>query len=288
MQIECGNYSGFCTGVKYAVEKAEEALKSGETIYCLGEMVHNERVIQNLENKGMITVYDIEEIPNHTKVIFRAHGEPKEVYQRAEEKNLKVIDLTCGKIRVIRKKIEVEKNNSFIIIIGKKEHPETIGTLSFAGKNSFVIETEEDILEAYEKMQSTGFKRVYIVSQTTFSSSQFDELVRKIREKLKAIDSQIIVDKTICDATEKRQKEAEEIAKRVNKMVVIGGKHSSNTKELFQIAKKHCTDSIMVQSTEDLGDISFEKEDKIGIVAGASTPKELIDEIKSYIERNVS
>lgn len=286
MEIEYGKLSGFCAGVDYTVNKALDTLKNNKNkVYCLGQIVHNERVIKDLESKGMITVDDIHSIPNNSKVIFRAHGESKNIYKIAEDKNLEVIDLTCGKIRIIRKKIEKEKDDSFIIIIGKKNHPETIGTLSFSGDNSAIIEEENDINEVYDKFKKTSLKKIYIVSQTTYSSHEFDLLVEKIKE-LFDNNIEIKVDKTICDATEKRQKEVYEISKRVDKMIIIGGKNSSNTKELAKIAKQNCENSYLIQTVDDLNDILFSSNDKIGVVAGASTPKSSIDEVINYLKKS--
>lgn len=282
MEIICGKFGGFCFGVNYTVNKALETLNdNAEKIYCLGQIVHNERVIGDLENKGMMTVRNIDDVPSNAKLIIRAHGEPKEVIYKAKSKNIQIIDLTCGKIKAIIHKIEKAKDNSFIIIIGKKNHPETIGTLSYAGENSVILESMEDIVKAYEQMQRTNLHSVYIVSQTTFSSLKFDELVEEIKNTFGSVD--IVIDKTICDATEKRQKEAYEIAKQVDKMIIIGGKNSSNTKELAMIASENCNASFLIQTVEDLKNIAFSTDDKVGIVAGASTPQNSIDEVIQYL-----
>lgn len=284
MEVICGKLSGFCYGVNYTVNKAVEILeKNKDKIYCLGEMIHNEIVIKDLEDKGMITVCSIDEIPNNSKVIFRAHGEAKEIYDKAKNKNLEIIDLTCGKIRIIRKKIEKEKDKSFILIIGKKNHPEIIGNLSYAGENSNLIEDVNDVSSAYKQYKKTNMNRVYVVAQTTFSSSKFDELVKMLESTF--IDANLIIDKTICDATEKRQKETIELSKAVDKMIIIGGKHSSNTKELVMIAEKNCSESFLIQTVEDLKIISFSIKDKIGVISGASTSQEAINEVVEYLKK---
>ena len=140
MEIIVGKNSGFCNGVNYTVNKTKEVLMNNDNVYCLGEIVHNEEVVNELERLGMITVNDINEVPNNSKVILRAHGEPLSTYEIAKNKNLEVIDLTCGKIRIIHKDIE-KHNNSFIIIIAKHNHPETIGTKGHT-KYSFVLDVE--------------------------------------------------------------------------------------------------------------------------------------------------
>ena len=280
MNIIIGKTSGFCNGVENTVKRAEDAL-SKEKVYCLGEIVHNERVINDLENKGMITISNIDESPNNSKVIIRAHGELKETYDKAKEKNIEIIDLTCGKIKAIRVKISKKVGNHYIIIIGKKNHPESLGVLSFSGNNSNIIEDKEDVKEVITNFNKTNLDKIYIVSQTTFNSDKFDELVNLIKE---STNKEIEVDKTICDATSKRQNETRELSKTVDTMIIVGGKKSSNTKELEIIAKEHCDNVILIQDKEDLKDNNIVGEN-IGIMAGASTPTIVVEEIINEIEK---
>lgn len=281
MEIIIGNYSGFCNGVKYTVEEANKALDTNQTIYCLGEIVHNERVIKDLEEKGMMTISNIEEAPNNSKVIIRAHGELKPTYEKAEQKGIELLDLTCGKIKAIRIKIKNKVEDHFIIIIGKKNHPETLGVQSFSGDNSFILEDEEDIEECKEKYRQSSMKNIYIVSQTTFNSNKFDKLVQDIKN---VFEGQIIVDKTICNATSNRQDETKELSKKVDYMIIVGGKKSSNTKELEVISKENCKNVYLVQEVEDLKDIEIKKDSTIGIMAGASTPEVVVDEIVQFLK----
>ncbi len=282
MKITIGKTAGFCPGVRNAVEKAKEALKIEDKIYCLGEIVHNKQVIQTLEKNGMITVENIDEIPNNSKVIFRSHGESKIRYDIANEKNLEIIDLTCGNVKSVHLKVEREKKNSFIIIIGKKNHPEIVGTQGYAGDNSYVIENEDDILDAYIEYEKTNLGRVYVVSQTTFSSIKFDELVGEIETNF--IEADIIVDKTICNATETKQKDTREIAKKADVMIVIGGRNSANTKELIKIAKEECKNVYGIETAKELENEKFSNVSEVAITAGASTPLELIEDVKSFLE----
>ncbi len=282
MKITIGKTAGFCPGVGNAIQKAKEALKSEEKLYCLGEIVHNEQVIKSLEKNGMITIDEINDIPNNSKVMFRSHGEPKVKYDIANEKNLQVIDLTCGNVKSVHMKVEREKKNAFIIIVGKKNHAEIIGTQGFAGDNSYVIETEDDILDAYMEYEKTSLGKVYVVAQTTFSSIKFDELVKEIETNF--IEADIIVDKTICNATETRQKETRELASKSDVMIIIGGKKSANTKELEKIAKEECENVYSIETVKEIESIEFSKFSNIGIMAGASTPKEIIEEVKEFVD----
>ena len=281
MEIVVGKLAGFCNGVKNAVNVAEKQIEKGK-VYCLGEIVHNKQVIEDLEIKGMVTVSSIEEVPDGECVIFRAHGEGREVYDKAKQKNLTIIDATCGKVRLIHNKVDKEKNNSFIIIIGKRTHPETIGTKKKKKKNSFIIETEDDILDAYKEYEKTNLGQVYVVCQTTISTKLFERIKEEIENNF--VEADVIIDNTICDATELRQKEVSQMSKACNKMIIIGGKNSSNTKELVNIAKVNCKIVYGIETVEEIKTENFDKDDKIGIMAGASTPEKSIKEVKEYLE----
>lgn len=286
MEIIIGKLSGFCPGVLNAVNMATEILEKNnnqKNIYCLGEIVHNRQVVEHLEKKGMITVKNIEDIPNKSTVIFRAHGESEKIYEIAKNKELEIVDLTCWKVKTIHSLVKKHKDKEFIIIIGKKEHPEVIGTKGFSGPNSFIIESEEDILDAYIEYEKTNLPRVYVVSQTTISSNYFDKLSKSIEENF--AETEVIIEKTVCSATEKRQEEADKISKIVNSMIIIGGKNSSNTKELAKISQKNCQDIHLIETVKELENIDFSKYNKIGIMAGASTPGFIIDEVKLFLEK---
>lgn len=280
MEIIIGEYSGFCNGVRYTVEEANRTINNDE-VYSIGEIVHNERVIEDLKKKGMKTVKSINDIPNNSKAIIRAHGEIKETYDIANEKNISIIDLTCGKIKAIRIKINKKVEDHYIVIIGKKNHPETLGVQSFSGKDSIVIEGEEDIDELTSKFKLSLKKKIYIVSQTTFNSDKFDLLVDKIREK---IHSEIIVDKTICDETSNRQNETDKLSRNVDIMIIVGEKNSSNTKELEVISKNNCEKVYLIQGVEDIKTEKIPINCKVGIMAGASTPQIVVEEIVDYLK----
>ncbi|MBP5678263.1 MAG: 4-hydroxy-3-methylbut-2-enyl diphosphate reductase [Bacilli bacterium] len=280
MEIIIGKHSGFCNGVRFTVEEATKALEEKKGIYCLGEIVHNERVIEDLEKKGMKTISSIEEAPNHSKVIIRAHGELKETYEKAKKKDIELLDLTCGKIKAIRIKIKNQLEDSFIIIMGKKNHPETLGVQSFSGKYSYILENQEDLSECKKKYEKSKKEKIYIVSQTTFNSEKFDQLTELVKQEF---PGEIIVEKTICNATSDRQKETEELSKKVDLMLIVGGKKSSNTKELEVISEKNCKEVYLIQDVNDLKELKDWKKKTIGIMAGASTPEIVVKEIVEYL-----
>ena len=280
MEIILGKYSGFCNGVKNTVNKANELLKNNGTMYSIGDIVHNEVVINDLEKKGLIVKNSLSDIPNNTKIIIRAHGEPIDIYKEAKKKNIEIIDLTCGKVKLIHNKI-LNKKNSFVIVIGKANHPETIAHKSYSD-NSFVIEKISDVNLAYNSYKSSNKDNVYVVAQTTFNSELFDTIVEEIKKVFTGIS--IDVDKTICNATSIRQEEAKELASKVDKMIIIGGRNSSNTKELEVVASRYCENVYLIQTKDDLSEDMFSEDDIVGITAGASTPDKSINEVILYLE----
>ena len=278
MEIIVGKYAGFCNGAKNAVNKTIDLLDKNR-VYSIGEIVHNEVVVNDLENRGLIVKNSIDDIPNNSKTIIRAHGESIDIYKKAKEKNIELVDLTCGRVKLVHNKI-LSKKNSFIIIVGKKNHPETIAHKSYSN-TSYVIETISDIMDAYNSYLISNKSSVYVVAQTTFSSKLYDEIVNKIKE---VFNVDIEVDKTICNATSIRQEEAKELAKNVDKMIIIGGKNSSNTKELEVVAKEYCKETYLIQTQNDLNKEMFDQDDIVGITAGASTPENTIEEVIEYLE----
>ena len=278
MEVIVGKNCGFCAGVKYSISKAEEELlKNNGNLDCLGELIHNKQVVSSLESKGLRTIDSINDAKN--KVVIRAHGASKETYDLANEKHIDLIDLTCPKVLKIHKTVEsFSKNNYFIFLFGIKDHPETIGTISFCGDNSYIIENENDIQNAFNKLYESKIKKVLIISQTTFSVSLFNEFTKMITETLDS-SYEVHIERSICDATNLRQQETEEIASVVELMIIIGGKNSSNTKKLYEISIKKCKNVLFIQTKDDL-DINYLKNfNKIGIMAGASTPGYIIEEI---------
>lgn len=278
MEIIVGKFAGFCNGAKNAVDKTNEAL-NGKNLYSVGEIIHNEEVVKYLKERGLIVKENINEIPDDSKVIIRAHGETIDFYKESKIKNLNIVDLTCSKVKLIHDKI-LENKDKFIIIIGKKNHPEVIAHKTYSN-TCFVIESFDDITDAYKAYLSSNKNLVYVVSQTTFNSELFDELTNKIKE---VFNIDILIDKTICNATAIRQKEAREIASKVNKMIVIGGKNSSNTKELAKEAEKYCKKVYLIVTKDELNKDMFNKDDIVGITAGASTPDTSINDVIVYLE----
>lgn len=284
MEIILGKTSGFCYGVRNAVQKVEEKLKEYNELYCLGELIHNGQVIKKLEKSGLKLVEELDEAKG--KVIIRAHGISKEIYNKAKRLNIEVFDYTCPNVlKIHRIAEEYESKGYYIFLIGGKTHPESLGTISFCGKDSYLIEREGDIDEAIKSFKKSNIKKLLIIVQTTFSLEKFNNYVEQIKQKLDE-DIEIQVKNTICSATKIRQEETCEISKKVQYMIIIGGKNSSNTKKLYDIAKENCKNTIIVETKDELDIKAIKKFEKIGIMAGASTPDYSINEIIEKIRAN--
>ena len=270
-----------------ADKQLKKILKENKTISCLGEIVHNGEVINKLEKMGLKVIENIENADD--KVILRAHGIPKEIYDKAKERNIEVFDYTCPSVLKIHNIAEeYVKNGYFIFLIGKKEHPEIIGTISFCGENSYVLEKEDEISEAMEKFNKSDINKLLIIAQTTFSLENFEKIVENIKRKIKN-NVELDIKNTICNATKVRQEETSQISKEVQCMIIIGGKNSSNTKKLYDIAKINCKNTFLVENKEELPIAQIKKFGKIGIMAGASTPNESINDIIKLIgEKDVN
>lgn len=282
MEILLGKTAGFCYGVRNAVAKSEEKLKVYGKICCLGELVHNKQVVEKLEKIGLKIIDKVEEADK--KVIIRAHGIPKEIYDKAKKKNIEIFDFTCPNVLKIHKIAEeYSQRGYYIFLMGVKNHPEIIGIKGFSGDNSYLIENEEEIDNAIEKLEKSNTKKLLIISQTTFSLEKFNTYSQKIRNMIPN-DIELEIKNTICNATKMRQEETDKISKQVDFMIIIGGKNSSNTKKLYEIAKKNCENTAIVETKDELDINNIKKFKKIGIMAGASTPDESINEVIAKIE----
>lgn len=286
MEIIIGKTAGFCYGVKRAVEGSiEEIKKQKDPIYCLGELVHNNEVIKDLEKQGLKFIENIEEVKdNKARVIVRSHGIEKEIYQNAQEKGIELVDYTCPNVLKIHKIAEeYQKKEYYIFLVGVTGHPETIATMSYCGKNMSLIVEEDDIENAIKNLEKSEIKNLLVLVQTTYSVHKFEKIVEIIKSQLKE-NIQMLIKNTICLTSEQRQKEAEEISKQVDSMIIIGGKHSSNTRKLYDVAQKNCKNTILIETKDELTKKMINNSEKIGIMAGASTPQKSIEEIVEFLK----
>ena len=278
--IEVGKTAGFCGGVSLCIKRLNEEILKEEKIYCLGEVVHNSDVVNDFKNKGVIFVDSIDLVPDNSVVAFRAHGVIKSVYEEANKRGIKIIDLTCPKVFNIREIVKPYLDDSFIILIAQKTHPEALSTISFCGDNSIIIEDESDMELVFDKIKD--FSRVVVIAQTTFNEEKFLKYCDCIKENF---SGEVIIKNTICNATHIRQEETREMSKKKDTMIIIGGKNSSNTRKLYDIASEYCSNTLICENINDL-DLSMVK-GTIGIMAGASTPKNVIDDVVNSINKNM-
>lgn len=281
MKVVVGKFAGFCGGVTNSVNKSIELLDKYGNMYCLGELVHNKQVVDDLKGKGITFIDDINEVESGSRVIIRAHGVPKEVYELAKINSIELFDLTCPKVLKIHELAEsLVKDNNIVVLVAQKEHPEAIGTISFCGNNSIIIETLEDVVNLKEMYKSDKYNKIDVICQTTFSVDKFN----KISDEINKISSNVYIHNTICMATCSRQKETKELAGVVDAMIIIGGANSSNTKKLYDIASEINKNTFIIQTVDDINDEDFSNYEIVGVMAGASTPKQSIDDVINYLE----
>ncbi len=284
MKVELAKTAGFCFGVKRAVDTVYEQVKEhkGEKIYTFGPIIHNEEVIKDLEKQGVAVLNSLQELEELKEgiVIIRSHGVAKRVCDILEDNGISYVDATCPFVKKIHNIVHEESSKgSHIVIIGNSAHPEVEGIRGWTGENVTVIQNED---EAKDFQIENENQKVCIVSQTTFNYNKFKDLVEIISEKR----YDIIVLNTICNATKERQEEARRIARRAGAMIVIGDRRSSNTQKLFEICRNACADTYYIQTLDDLDMNQLRSVETVGITAGASTPKNIIEEVQNNVRIN--
>ncbi len=276
MEIIKVKSAGFCFGVKRAVKKALEASEKykGSKIYTIGPIIHNNNVVKDLEKRG-VKVTENYNLRNSV-VILRSHGVEKDILEKLKENNNIIVDAICPYVKKIHKCVEeLKKENYFIVIIGDKNHPEVKAIASYAGESFYKIISNKSEVNDFFK----DIKKIGIVAQTTQSVENY----LNICNRLLVNKSEFRIFNTICDSTSIRQKETIEVAKKVDCMIVIGGKHSANTKRLYEISKEILNDVYHIENVEDLDLNWFRNKQKIGITAGASTPENIIEGVVEKI-----
>lgn len=282
MKIEVAKKAGFCFGVKKAVDMVyDEANDSEKTIYTYGPIIHNEEVVADLETKGVKAIdFDENELNDLSDcaVVIRSHGVAKSIYDSLDAKNCNIVDATCPFVKKIHEIVQKEsEEGKTIIIIGSEHHPEVEGIKGWVNGDAYVVNDETDV----EGLTIDKETPVCIVSQTTFNQDKFNYLVENITQK--GYDSNVV--NTICNATNERQVEAKELASKVDAMIVVGGKNSSNTQKLYDICKAECEHTYYIQTVRDLDLDEIKKYDFIGITAGASTPNNIIEEVHTECQK---
>lgn len=278
MEVKIAKDAGFCFGVKRAMKMASDELQDKETkVYSLGPLIHNKQAVEEYEKKGLKIVDKIDSIPSTDRVIIRSHGVGESIYNEASNKDVKVVDTTCPFVKKIHNIVnDFYKQGYQIIIIGNKNHPEIIGINGWCENSAIVIKSLDEV----KNIEFDNNKKYCVVSQTTVDIDIYKQIVDELENKIQNISTK----NTICSATKERQLSAKELAKEVDAMVVIGGKHSSNTQKLVNICNS-ITDTFAIETKEELDTDLLKKYKTIGVTAGASTPDWVISDVIEFIEQ---
>lgn len=270
MKIYRARYGGVCFGVKRAIKMALEAAEKWKRVYSLGPLIHNRLAVEDLQKKGIITVNDISEIKSR-KVIIRSHGVHPGILKKLQGNGFEIVDATCPRVRRAQRYVEMLiKEGYYVVIIGEKDHPEVKGLLGYGGDNA----------EIYSKHVEIKKRKIGVVPQTTLDLGYLNEVVSHLMSNV----LEMKIYNTICRATNLRIREAVRIAKKADAMIIIGGKNSANTTRLYQMCKKY-KPSHHVESVKDINLNWFKNIKSVGVTAGASTPKEQVEEVIAYIKK---
>lgn len=286
-EIITAKSAGFCFGVKRAVDTVYEEVEKGGPIYTYGPIIHNEEVVADLERKGVHVISSDEELADihEGTIITRSHGISREEDEKLRATGAKCVDATCPFVKRIHRIVEESSAEGYeIVIIGNPVHPEVKGIMGWSSVPVTVIENVEQARQYIdtENISETGQKcqrNICIVSQTTFNANKFEEIIAILSEK----GYNVRCMNTICNATHERQTEAKAIAAKADVMIVIGGKSSSNSAKLYEICRRECANTHFIQTWRDLNLSPAGNEQIIGITAGASTPKNIIEEVQNHV-----
>ena len=272
MKVLRANHMGFCFGVRRAVDMIlREALKAEGTVYTLGPIIHNPQMVRFLEGKGVVAIDNVGHVREGT-VVLRTHGVKKDEEEQLRRRGLRIIDATCPFVKRVRQKaVYLRKNGYVVVIIGDKDHPEVKSVLSYIDNDGIVL--QNPVL-----LQS---KKVGVVSQTT----QDHETFCRVTCGLVGGPGEIRVFNTICESTSVRQKDAVDLAGRVDVMLVVGGRNSANTSKLYTLVREVQPESYHIETTEDIGREWINGNMTVGITGGASTPDFIIDAVEAHVNK---
>ncbi len=287
MEVRVAKSAGFCFGVKRAVKLVyDEAASNPGRVYTMGPIIHNEQVVDDLRGRGVRIIDDdlfCEETgekpgPGDT-VILRSHGVSREMVERVRGLGCRVVDATCPFVSKIHSIVDEKSREGYhIVIVGNADHPEVRGIRGWAQGPCTVIASAEEA----ERVSFSPEERLWVVSQTTFNLENFNKIVEIVGKK----GYSVIVTNTICNATKERQAESFELARESDVMIVIGGKHSSNTQKLYDICRSQCNNTYYIQKLDDLVAVVIQSDSCVGITAGASTPNNIIMEVSTHVRRS--
>ncbi len=279
MQVLLAQPRGFCAGVERAIAIVDTLLEKNKSpVYVRHEIVHNRRVVEKLKTKGVKFVEEVDQIPNGSLTVFSAHGVSKQVKENAKQRNLVTVDATCPLVTKVHSQGQRYAARGYeIILIGHEYHPEVQGTI---GQISGKVHLISDVADV-ENLQVANSERVAFITQTTLSVDDTAEIVEALKAKFPKIVGPDIDD--ICYATQNRQNAVRALAKKVDLVLVVGAKNSSNSNRLCEVSRANGTPAYLLQEAEDLKLEWLENKKVVGISAGASTPEELVEEVIAKI-----
>ncbi len=269
MEIIIAKSGGFCSGVKKAVDTALNV--APENTYIYGEIIHNPDVVRSITDRGIVMVEDLNDVPRDSTLIIRSHGVGKKVYEQCEKRNIRLLDCTCAFVRRTQKIVdEQHKLGRTIVVIGEKSHPEVVGLNGWCNEEAYVFSSPNEDFSVLRD------KECCVVAQTTYSEEKFQKIIKNLNN---ICEKTVEVFQTICYTTIGRQNEADELSKKCDAVLVIGGLNSSNTNKLYDICAKNCPNVFRLASAADFEYKKIKRFKKVGIVTGASTPNTQTQEV---------
>ena len=281
-QIILAKTAGFCFGVDRAVNLVYELVGEGKKVCTLGPIIHNAQLVADLESKGVKIIDDISQAPQGYTVVVRTHGVEKSVLDELETKGIDYVNATCPFVTKIHNIAKKQDENTVVLIAGDKNHPEVLGIKSYCKGNSYVFKNEEELTEIIQKHKIAQKNDVICVAQTTFSLNE----QKKCKKIFKKLCTNCKIFDTICNATSDRQNEAEKLSKNSDAMIVVGGRHSSNTCKLRDTGEVNCP-TFLIETADELASLDLSKYNVIGVTAGASTPSVIIKEVLKSMSEEI-
>ncbi len=278
MIIKLAKTAGFCFGVDRAVNMVEQLLSAGKKVCTLGEIIHNRQLVDSLKERGVRIVSSPDEVMEGETLVIRSHGVAKSVYDAAKSRGVEIADATCPFVSKIHRIVAAAEGT--VLIAGDPVHQEVLGIIGHTNTEYFVFEGEKELEELIKNNADLADKNITVVSQTTFNK----EIFEKCKKILKKVYTNVSVFDTICSATADRQEEAAKLAANSDAMVVIGGKHSSNTAKLVDVCSKYCSNTVFTETKSGIDFSALSGAQRIGVVAGASTPAGIIKEVITTME----
>lgn len=275
MQIKVADTAGFCFGVNRAVDLVYKMVEDGKNVCTLGPIIHNQQVVDDLTSRGVKIVEDVTNTPKDCTLVVRTHGVPRAVLEKADSLGIAYCNATCPFVMKIHKIVsENSKGDNIILIAGDEKHPEVQGIRGYANGPSYVFQSADALENIIKEHPEIADSEVFVVAQTTFSIKEWQNCVKKIN----LLCTNATIFDTICNATQERQEEAEQLSRNCDAMIIVGGRHSSNTAKLRDVCAAHCP-TYLIETSRELMSLDFSFCNSVGITAGASTPSSIIKEV---------